>query len=285
MNPIERRALRAFLAEDLGAQGDVTSRTLLSPRHRITALLVANDAGIVAGLPYVAALFRLVDRRARVRLLAREGSAVRRGQRIAYVRGPALAILAAERTALNLLGHLSGIATLTRQFTARVRGTRAAIYDTRKTLPGLRSFEKYAVRIGGGRNHRMSLSDQLLIKTNHLRILGGLRAPSARRALIAACRARHGLVEVEVTDAEELLLALLAHADIILLDNMPPSAIRRAVRLRHLLRPTTRLEVSGGVTLTNIRAIAQTGVDRISVGALTKSASSLDFALRVRSSG
>jgi len=211
----------------------------------------------------------------------REGTIVHRGQRIAQLHGPARPILAAERTALNLLGHLSGVATLTRQFVTRVRGTRTMIYDTRKTLPGLRHFDKYAVRIGGGQNHRLDLSQHVLIKTNHLKALGGSRVQTIRESLYRARRVHRGPLIIEATAVEDVLFALLWRADVILLDNMPLRDLRRAIQLRNRLRPSVQLEASGGVTLRNIRAIARTGIERISVGAITKSAPTLDFALRV----
>jgi nicotinate-nucleotide pyrophosphorylase (carboxylating) len=212
----------------------------------------------------------------RCRLHVRSGARLTPGRTILTVEGRARAILSAERTALNLLGHLSGIATLTRRYVDRVRGTRAVIIDTRKTLPGLRELERFAVVAGGGWNHRAGLSEAMLIKTNHVR---AARLDLAAAVAAAKRDAGNRAVEVEVAGLREFREALNAKPDIILLDNWTVPAIRRAVRLRRGRRPL--LEASGGVTLENVRAIARAGVDGISVGRLTHSAPALDVALRV----
>jgi nicotinate-nucleotide pyrophosphorylase (carboxylating) len=234
-------------------------------------------------------VFQAVDPRLRVTIRREEGARIKPGETILIVTGKAHSILAAERVALNFLGHLSGIATLTSRFIQQVRGTRTKIMDTRKTLPGLRLLEKYAVRIGGGSAHRMGLHDAVLIKTNHLKIMGQGARDKGRviQRVVQTARTRypHHPIEVEVTNLNEFRAALNAQPDMVLLDNMAVNSICVAVRLRnlsHVPRPMSPLlEVSGGVTLHNVRAIAKTGVDRISVGRLTHSAPSLDVSLEV----
>ena len=237
----------------------------------------------------------MLDPSLRCSLKLRDGAPVRRGQTILIVEGSARSIFAAERTALNFLGHLSGIATLTYEFVRRVRPLQTKILDTRKTLPGLRILEKYAVRIGGGHNHRMSLAEAILIKTNHLRAhskttgSGEWRVASGELVQQAVAKAKRlkpqRFIEVEVTNLRELRCALRAKPDGILLDNWRVTNIKKAVMQRHFWSLVTRhsslLEVSGGVTLANVRAIAKTGVDRISIGRLTHSAPSLDLSLEV----
>jgi len=269
--PLIRRALR----EDQAAR-DLTSAALLPRTLRLRARIVARTAGICAGLPVAQWTFRARDATLQCRLRQREGRRVRRGDVLMTVEGCARSILAAERTALNFLGHLSGIATLTRQFVDRA-GRPAQILDTRKTLPGLRMLEKYAVRAGGGASHRGSLAGAILIKTNHLRALDrvGIHAAVER----GRARRPRRFVEVEVRTLTELKAALAARPDAILLDNWAPWNLRRAVALRGGSRPL--LEASGGVTLENVRSIAQTGVDQISIGRLTHSAPALDLALEV----
>ncbi len=283
--------IRLALQED-AAFVDVTSRSVLPSAVRIRARIIAKSNGVIAGALYAAQVFRTLDPTIRCHLAHRDGQAIAAGQTILTVDGRACSIFAAERTALNLLGHLSGIATLTRAYIDRVRGTRCAMFDTRKTLPGLRDVQKYAVRMGGGQNHRRDLREAILIKTNHLRALQrgkGLRVTGDGTLQLAVAQAKRlkpkRLVEIEVTDVEQFQQALSAQPDIILLDNWRLADIRRAVRLRnsspHTPHPTPSLEVSGGVTLANVRAIASTGVDRISVGRLTHSAPALDVSLQV----
>ena len=265
------------LREDIGA-GDVTSQLLIPAAARATAHIVAKAAGVIAGTGSMVQVFATVSRAIRCRIRTADGGRVRPGQVIADLAGPARAILTAERTALNLLQHLSGVATLTAHYVRAVRGTRAKILDTRKTLPGLRQLEKAAVAAGGGTNHRMGLDDAVLIKTNHLRLLDG----DVRLAITLARRgARHLPIEVEVATWTDFLAAIEAKPDVVMLDNWTLSAIRRAVAHAATRRSRPLVEVSGGVTFTNVRTIAKTGVDRISVGRLTHSAPALDFALRV----
>ena len=295
MQPLSRTTLRpllrAALREDAAAR-DITSRAVLPSTARIRARIIANAPGILAGVEAAALAFTTLDPSLRCRLHRHSGAALKRGTAILTVEGRARAIFAAERTALNLLGHLSGIATLTHVFVRRIRGTRAAILDTRKTLPGLRALEKYAVRAGGGVSHRADLAEAVLIKTNHLKALrlatsDKRQATQIRMAVAKTKRARpRRFVEVEVTNLREFRAALAANPDAILLDNWRLPDIRKAVALRRRTRYTVHgtpvlLEVSGGVTLTNVRATAKTGVDRISIGRLTHSAPALDVSLEV----
>jgi nicotinate-nucleotide pyrophosphorylase (carboxylating) len=263
------------LAEDLGAAGDVTTTATVAPSVLGAADLVPRQAGVVAGLPVAAYVFEVVSQgRLRVELGTQDGARVIAGEVLATVRGPVRDILTAERTALNLLGHLSGVATLTRAWVDAVAGTDAAIRDTRKTLPGLRALEKYAVRMGGGVNHRMSLSDAALVKDNHVAAAGGVVAA------FELVRAAHpGLpLEVEVDTVEQARAVIDAGADLVLLDNM------RTVQLREVVAYAAgraRLEASGGLTLADARAVAETGVDYLAVGALTHSAPVLDIGLDI----
>jgi len=270
VQPIIQLALR----ED-AASRDATSRAVIPANARIRARIVAKASGIVAGVPVAVWTLQTVDPALRCVLKRRDGQVVRRGQTILTIEGRARSIFAAERTALNFLGHLSGIATLTASYVVRVRGTHAKIFDTRKTLPGLRTLEKYAVRAGGGQNHRSDLASAILIKTNQVRATRRPIWDLVRRAR----RIKGKSIEIEVANLAEFRAALQAGPDAILLDNWPPAAIRKAVSLRKGRTPL--LEASGGVTLANVRAIAKTGVDRISIGRLTHSAPSLDFSLKV----
>ncbi|PIQ84076.1 MAG: nicotinate-nucleotide diphosphorylase (carboxylating) [Candidatus Omnitrophica bacterium CG11_big_fil_rev_8_21_14_0_20_63_9] len=285
--------IRRALAEDR-ARHDVTSLGIIPASQRIQARIIAKSPGIAAGINVAMLTFAALDPSIRCRRHVHSGAKLRRGTVILTVEGRARSIFAAERTALNFLMHLSGIATLTHAYVQRVRGTRAKIFDTRKTLPGLRALEKYAVHAGGGHNHRSDLAAAILIKTNHLRALGqgagaGGRGKALEQLQCSIVRARQmkprSFVEVEVTNLQEFRAALSAKPHAILLDNWTLSEIQKAVRLMkptpHAPRPTPLLEVSGGVTLANVRVIAKTGVDRISIGRLTHSAPALDVALRV----
>lgn len=267
--------VRRALAEDLGRAGDVTTDAIVPPGRAAEARLVARAAGRIAGLDPALAAFRLLDPAVESEVAVAEGSDAAAGATIATVRGPARAILTAERTALNLLGHLSGIATATRGLVAAVAGHRARIVCTRKTTPGLRALEKHAVRAGGGANHRFGLDDAVLIKDNHVALAGGV-APAVERARAAAGHLVK--IEVEVDTLEQLDQALEAGADAVLLDNMPLETLRRAVER---VRGRAITEASGGITAETAAAIAATGVDLISVGWLTHSAPALDVALDV----
>lgn len=273
-----RRLVDLALAEDLGPVGDRTSRALIPADRPGRAAFVARSPGVVAGLPAAALVCEAVDPRLTFTPSVADGSVLKPGTVVATVAGPLRALLAAERTALNFLQRLSGVASLTRKYVDAAAGHRAEVLDTRKTTPGWRLLEKYAVRMGGGRNHRIGLYDGVLIKDNHLAGLDGdiqLAVATARNAPGNDALA----IEVEVDTAEQLEEALAAGADIVLLDNMPPDLLRAAVRRRDAVSPATLLEASGGITLSTIAAVAATGVDRISVGALTHSAPALDIGL------
>jgi nicotinate-nucleotide pyrophosphorylase (carboxylating) len=275
-----RRLVQMALEEDLGTEGDRTSQAVIPESLDGRATLVARSPGVIAGIPAAALVVEAIDRRLHFRALKHDGEHVERNERLATIAGPMRGILAAERTALNFLQHLSGIATLTRRFVDAIAGLSAKILDTRKTIPGWRLLAKYAVRQGGGFNHRRGLDDGILIKDNHLAALQmGLHSVTqAVRAALAA-KAHELPVEVEVESLEQLEIALVCRPDIILLDNMPPPVMRAAVARRNAVMPDVLLEASGGVTLETVRAIAETGVDRISIGALTHSAPALDIAL------
>ena len=282
--------IRLVLEEDR-ARHDLTSRALLQPGQRLRAAIRAKQPGIIAGASICRDTFRAVDTRIRVTVQRRDGQPVRAGDTILTLHGPARAMMAAERTALNFLGHLSGVATLTSRFVRQVKPHRVAILETRKTIPGLRDLEKAAVRAGGGHNHRLHLADAILIKTNHLRAVtrDQWRVMSDQSITTAVARARRirpkKFVEIEVTNFRELKAALSAKPDAILLDNWRAPEIRRAVVLRNssslITHHSSLLEVSGGVTLANVRRIAATGVERISIGQLTHSAPALDVSLRI----
>jgi nicotinate-nucleotide pyrophosphorylase (carboxylating) len=267
-------AVRTALDEDLGAEGDPTSRLL---RARAEAVLVARGPGVVAGLPAVDVVLAEVRERLRLgpaafRPEVADSAPVEAGAVLGRFAGPARVLLAAERTMLNFLGHLSGVATLTAAFVEAVAGTGVVVRDTRKTTPGLRHLEKYAVRCGGGANHRMGLYDALLVKDNHIQAAGSLR-----RAVEAARAAGPGLpLEVEVETLDHVAEALDLGCDLLLLDNMELGAMADAVKL---CRRRARTEASGGVTLERAGAVAETGVDFVAVGALTHSAPSLDISL------
>jgi nicotinate-nucleotide pyrophosphorylase (carboxylating) len=275
-------AVRSFvvaaLAEDLAGGIDVTTAATVPRAAHGRADLVARTAGVVAGLPVAEAVFRLVSPDVQCAPLAADGDRVAAGQALLAVSGPLGPILTAERTALNLLCHLSGVATLTSRWVDAVAGTGARIRDTRKTLPGLRALEKYAVRCGGGVNHRMSLSDAALIKDNHVAAAGSVGAA------FAAVRAQApGLpLEVECDTLDQVAEALTAGADLILLDNFDVPELAAAVRLAG---GRALLEASGGLTLTAARAVAETGVDYLAVGALTHSAPALDIGLDLVQAG
>jgi nicotinate-nucleotide pyrophosphorylase (carboxylating) len=274
-----RRAVHAALAEDIGA-GDVTSLATVPKAARATAVMIARENVVVAGIAFAETAFRLLASSVRIRRLAADGGRVSRGTVLLRVEGPARALLGAERVALNFVQRLSGIATLTARFVAATRGTRATVLDTRKTTPGWRRFEKYAVVCGGGRNHRFGLFDRVLIKDNHLAALRGA-TPSPIAVAVSRARARYPRLKVEV-EAETLVQvgqAVAAGAEIILLDNMTAPQLRAAVRR---VAGRAQTEASGGVTLKTVRAIARTGVDCLSVGALTHSAPAVDIALEFR---
>ena len=267
------------LDEDRGP-GDWTTRWIVPARMRGTARIVAKADGVIAGLGIASAVFLRLDPRVEVMTERSDGRTVAVGDVLCTVRGPARAILTGERAALNFLQRLSGIATLTQAYVDAVRGTSAAILDTRKTTPAFRALEKAAVRAGGGQNHRVGLYDMVLIKENHIAIAGGV-AEAIRRIKDANTRGLR--VEVEVRNKQELKLALEAGCDRVLLDNMDVQAMREAVRLVRKLAPAVEVEASGNMTLERVRSVAEAGVDFISVGALTHSAPALDLSLQMDS--
>lgn len=265
--------VQAALAEDLGRAGDLTAQACIDPDARLSAVFATRQAGVVAGLACARLAIHALDAGAAFEILTGDGEQVAAGTRLARVEANARALLSAERTALNLLGRLSGVATLTRAYADAVAGTKARIVDTRKTTPGLRALEKYAVRCGGGVNHRFGLDDAILIKDNHIAACGGV-AEAIRRARASAGHLTR--VEVEVDSLAQLDEALAEAPDVVMLDNFSLADLAEAVR-RAAGRVT--LEASGGVTLETVSAIAATGVDVISVGALTHSAKVLDIGL------
>jgi nicotinate-nucleotide pyrophosphorylase (carboxylating) len=269
--PGELRALIAgALKEDLGS-GDLTTRLTVPEGQKARGTFITKQVLVVAGLPVAAEVFSVLEPSVAWELMVEEGTEVRPGTRLAVVSGAAAVLLAGERVALNFLQRLSGIATLTRRLKAALAGLKAEVLDTRKTTPGLRSLEKYAVRVGGGRNHRLRLDDGILIKNNHLRLAGGIRVAVGR----AQRQRPPGMrIEVEVATLAELDEALAAGADALLLDNMTPAEVRECVRRA---AGRVQLEVSGGISAANIRAYAETGVDAVSVGALTHSAPATDI--------
>jgi len=263
--------VRATLAEDLGEAGDVTSAAVIPADARFTGVMDSRDAITVAGLEIAEAFFRALDPEVRVERLVEDGARVPAGTDLMRLEGRARAMLTAERSALNTVQHLSGIATLTRSYADKIVGTGATLLDTRKTLPGLRRLEKYATRMGGASNHRMGLWDAAMIKDNHVAVAGGV-AEAVRRARSA------GIAEVivEVDRVDQIEPALAAGATRLLLDNMPAAILRGAVTLVGGRVPT---EASGGINLDTIRAIAESGVDFVSVGRLTQSAPAADIGL------
>jgi nicotinate-nucleotide pyrophosphorylase (carboxylating) len=264
--------LRRALAEDLGLAGDVTSDAIFPPEHASTGAIVARQAGRIAGLALSTGVFALLAAESKVAVHAAEGDDVAADTTLATVSGPTRALLAGERTCLNLLGRLCGIATATAEMVGLVEGTGAAIVDTRKTTPGLRALEKYAVRCGGGANHRFGLDDAVLIKDNHVAAAGSVATAVAR----ARQRAGHLVpIEVEVDGLEQLAEALAAGVDAVLCDNMPLDVLRRAVEV---VGGRVPVEASGGITPATVRAVAETGVDLISAGSLTHSVRQLDVA-------
>jgi len=265
------------LAEDVGA-GDLTAG-LVDPARRAQARVLARESAVICGAPWAEATLRQVDREARIRWLVAEGDRCAADQVVLEVEGSARGLLTAERTVLNFLQLLSAVATKTARYAEAVRGTRAQIVDTRKTLPGLRLAQKYAVRTGGGTNHRIGLYDAVLIKENHIAAAGGVTPVLQAAQRIAAQAA---FIEIEVETLAQLQEALAAGATMVLLDNMDLPTLREAVRLN---AGRAILEISGGVTFEGLRALAETGVDRISIGTLTKDVKATDFSMRLKDVG
>ncbi|MFI5056871.1 MAG: carboxylating nicotinate-nucleotide diphosphorylase [Candidatus Acidiferrales bacterium] len=294
--------LRRALEEDVGA-GDATTLATIPTQAAGRARVIARAPLICAGLPLIECVFEILDPEMDFEFLAKDGDSVEASRELVRMRGSAQAILTGERTALNFLAHLSGIATLTRRFVEQLKGTKAKVRDTRKTTPGLRMIEKYAVRMGGGTNHRFGLFDAILLKENHIALAGGVKAAldkghayastqvvqreiSAYEAAGSPARAKGDAslpVQIEVKDESELRDALKSGAESVLLDNMTPERARSCVELARSLRSDCVIEISGGITLENARAYAETGADFLSVGALTHSAPAADLSLLVDS--
>jgi len=269
--------IRHALEED-GAEADITTLCTVPADHQAKASIIARQAGVIAGLIVASATFRELDPQVSVELLVEDGTTVQAAQVVAHLSGPARSLLSAERVALNFLGHLSGIATITAQCVRALEGTKVRILDTRKTTPGLRSLEKEAVRLGGGHNHRFNLSDGVLIKDNHIKAAGGI-VPAI---ILARRMAPHLLkIEVECESLAEVQEALEAGADVLLLDNMPVETMRSAVDFVRRVAPHVLIEASGniGTNTTKLAAVAATGVDFISLGAITHSAPNFDVSL------
>lgn len=276
-----RRLIALALEEDLGTSGDITSNSLIDASHSGTVSIVARKPGVLCGTVLIPLILQQVDQHGSVQYEQKleDGETLAKGALIATLSGPTRILLTAERTILNFLTHLSGVATLTAEFVSRVSGTKAQILDTRKTHPGYRLLEKYAVRCGRGKNHRIGLFDEAMIKDNHLAAFANSGAAATIPAAIAKVREQHpGIVlTLEVDTLEQLQSGLESDPNIILLDNMTLDQLREAVALRDEKNPQVLLEASGGVNLDTVRDIAQTGVDRISVGAMTHSAVALDL--------
>jgi len=269
--------VRLAIQEDIGS-GDLTSELVVPPEARAHGVFVAKQEGVIAGLPVLPIVFSAIDCSLVFNPLVPDGAEVTVGTRLAEVTGSAVSILSSERVSLNFLQRLSGIATLTARYVKKIRGTGAKVYDTRKTTPGWRQIEKYSVRVGGGTNHRMGLYDQVLIKDNHLELSGHQPITEAVRRAQAG-RPPGVLIEVEAETIAHVEEAIAAGADIIMLDNMPVEMMRNAVEMIRASDKPASIEASGNVSLGTVEAIAQTGVDYISVGELTHSADSLDIAL------
>ena len=272
-----RAIVAQALAEDVGS-GDITTERVIPPELEITGVIEARKQGIVAGVAVAEIVFQTMDKRLEIKKMVKEGGEVSSGQEVITVTGSAQAILTAERTALNFLSFLSGIATFTNQFIDKVKDYQVTILDTRKNIPNMRFLEKYAVAVGGGTNHRFGLYDQVLIKDNHLKIQQQLGSGYIHRTVTASRKSAAERIEIEVHNLDQAREAAESGADILLLDNMSIADIVDVVKE---LRGKIPLEVSGGVNLENIAAIAQTGVDYISIGAITHSAPALDMALEI----
>ncbi len=267
--------LKYALKEDIG-KGDITTTAIIREKHRSMAVLTAKEKFILAGIPFAEKVFSIADSSLKFKADRKDGETIKKGTVIARIKGNTRGLLKAERTALNILQRLSGIATLAHKFTKRVKGLSVKITDTRKTTPGLRYLEKYAVKIGGGHNHRMGLYDGILIKDNHIQNAGGIK----QAVRLARKNIQHMLkIEVEAQSMREVNDALSSGAEIIMLDNMSLKSIRKSVKLIRSKNPGVLIEVSGNMTLQNIRETAETGVDLISVGALTHSAVSVDISM------
>jgi len=269
-----KKALESFLAEDIG-KGDITSKLL--NKKKISAHIISRQQGIVAGVTYAKEIF--VSRQCRVRILKNDGQKIRKNEKIMTVSGPAYSILSCERTVLNLLSRMSGIATQTNMFAMMIKKSNphVGLYSTRKTAPGLRLFDKEAVEIGGGNKHRMSLDQMIMIKDNHIAVAKSLRE------LVRLAKKRYKTIEVEVENINDAITAAIEGATIIMLDNIPPNKIRKIIKVleKFGLRKKVKLEASGGINPSNVKSYAKSGVDMISIGKLTSSVEGLDLSLEV----
>ncbi|MBX8813490.1 carboxylating nicotinate-nucleotide diphosphorylase [Pseudochrobactrum algeriensis] len=273
--PLVEEAVRNALLEDLGRAGDITSHATIAPEKQATAILTSREDGVLAGLDFVRAAFAQIDSSLEVSVAVTDATRIKAGQEIVRISGNARSILSAERVALNYLMVLSGIATYTARFADKIAHTQAKICDTRKTMPGMRSFAKYAVRCGGGANHRFGLDDAVLIKDNHIAVAGGVKqAIEAARSFVGHLVK----IEVEVDTLEQMAEALSVQADVILLDNMPPETLVKAVEIN---AGRAKLEASGNINFDTLKAVAETGVDYISTSKITMSAPTLDVGLDI----
>jgi nicotinate-nucleotide pyrophosphorylase (carboxylating) len=261
------------LKEDIG-KGDITTKLLVSPSKKGKAFVIAKQSGIIAGLYLINKIYKRLDKNIKVNLKAKDGAKVKAGQIVAVIQGRLRHILTGERTVLNFLQRLSGVATLTNEFVSKVKRYNVKILDTRKTIPGWRALDKYAVKTGGGTNHRKGLYDAMLIKNNHIDIAGGINK-------IRLLKKKTVPVEIEARNLKEFNSALKLNPDIIMLDNMKTVSIRQAMILRNKLNRKIKLEISGGVNLDNVESFARAGVDFISVGALTHSAPAVDISMKI----
>jgi len=273
------RIVKEALKEDF-ARIDITTDILIPEGKVAQAPIIAKQKAVVCGILLARDVFRLIDKNIRFKSYVKDGDLVSKNTKIISLKGRAKSILKAERSALNFLGHLSGVATLTREYTDSIKPYEAKIYDTRKTIPGLRLLEKYAVRCGKGSNHRKGLQDMVLVKDNHISALKGSNLRDIIK-LAQRKRPKKAKIEIEVKSLREYRDAALAHPDIILLDNMAASDVKKIVKIRKKFNLRHQLEVSGNIDLKNVRSFAATGVERISIGALTHSASSVDYSLKI----
>jgi len=269
-----KHLIHLALSEDIGKR-DLTSEAVVENKLFGRAIILAKQEGTLAGLPVAKLVFQMVNPAVVFNLLKQDGERIRKGEKVVLVQGKVKSILSAERTALNFLQRLSGIATLTAKYVENIKGAKAKILDTRKTTPGLRVLEKYAVKAGGGENHRMGLFDMILIKENHIKAAGGISDATKK----ARSKYRTKKIEVEVRNLSEVKETIEAEPDWIMLDNMKIQQMKKAVRMIRSTAPNIKIEASGGINLRNVRKIALTGVDFISVGALTHSAPALDLSL------
>lgn len=274
----DREVIQKALEEDLGREGDLTSQALSDPSCKVKALIIAKERGVLAGLPFAKEVFDQLDKTVEFEALLKDGSPLEKFAPVAQINGPARAVLSGERLALNLLMRLSGIATATKKFVDPASSQNIRILDTRKTSPTLRDMEKYAVRMGGGENHRQGLFDQVLIKENHIKVAGSVKRSLE---LVKEKVPSDVKIEIEVETLDELREVMAFHPHIVLLDNMAPEQIREALEILKD-SPEIEVEVSGGVNLENIDQFLIPGVHRIAIGALTHSAPSLDFSLQVQ---